>query len=153
MSLDHFLDDADPRDAAEAAIIMANATVGDAAASEAERSDARELIELGVDELERRFQEDEAEELTRGVEDGGRKADIGITDGEALFRKYAAKRVYLPSAGLLISLGLHKSWGTTDDLAAFTVSGLDVVALPGGDSASDVRSEGNAREGSTESSD
>ncbi len=55
MSIDHLLDGADPVDAAHAAHIAAEATKDDPGATDAERTAARELLALSVDDLARRF--------------------------------------------------------------------------------------------------
>lgn len=62
MSIDHMLDGADPRTAAEATLVLAEATVDDSGATDHERADARELIDLGVDELTARFTPEVAED-------------------------------------------------------------------------------------------
>lgn len=167
MSLDHLLDGADPRDAAEAAVIMANATVDDDEASENERSNARELIDLGVDELERRFQREMDEEIALTVENAGRQAsavlsragaalsgaEAALSDPEALIAKYDGTRLSLPGTEYLIGLGLHKDFkNTVSTLAGFSVSGVDVWAVLGDSSAGDVGSEG-ALGGPAESAD
>ncbi|WP_206510379.1 hypothetical protein C5142_22860 [Rhodococcus sp. BGS-1C] len=51
MSIDHLLDDADPLDAAEAAHIMARATLEAADASDEDRQIAQELLALSVQDL------------------------------------------------------------------------------------------------------
>lgn len=161
MSLDHLLDGADPRDAAEAAVIMANATVDDDEASENERSNARELIDLGVDELERRFQREMDEEIALIVERAGRQADAVLSGAEvsqggvkSLISKYDSTRLKFPSTGLLIGLGLNKDLhSTAGPLATYSVvSAVDVVAGRGDSGVADVGSEG-ARGGSAESPD
>lgn len=56
MPFDHLLDDAtSPADAAEAAQIMAKATVDDEGATEAERADSRTILALSWEELVESF--------------------------------------------------------------------------------------------------
>jgi hypothetical protein len=69
MSFEHMLVNADPEDAAEAAIIIAQALVDDPSASEAARATAADILELSTEELTQRLRR--ARDAASGNDDTG----------------------------------------------------------------------------------